>query len=132
MSADAPAGVRLGKCMTCHVRFLPVDGPCPKCGSRSTEPYVSPGIGTVLASTSLEVPPPGWQRPHPLAFVEVEDGVRLLVVPEAPPPGAGEVVEVWQDGEVYRARRSARSEGERGEGDAPRVGSSRPPFEPPR
>ena len=132
MTDGGSAGLQLGKCSVCHVRFVPVDGPCPKCGSTSTESYLSPGVGTVLASTSLEVPPPGWERPHPLALVEVEDGVRLLVVPDLPLPALGTLVEVRTDGGVYRARAAPRKKEKRGEGDVPEAGASRPPFEPPR
>jgi hypothetical protein len=132
MRAEAAPGVTLGKCSTCHVRFVPGDGPCPKCGSVATEAYVSPGVGTVLASSALEVPPPGWERPHLLALIEVEDGVRLLVVPDPPLPLAGSLVQVRQDGAVYRARSTLADEGKRGEGDVPEAGSARPPFEPPR
>jgi len=132
MSPALPPGLRLGKCSTCHARFAPVDGPCPRCGAASPEPYDAPGLGTVLASTSLEVPPPGWERPHPLALVELEDRVRLLVVPDPPLPPAGTLVEVRADGAVYRARTPDPVGGERGEGDAPEAGAARPPFEPPR
>jgi len=132
MIAAERRGLRLRKCLTCHTRFALDDGACPKCSSRSTEAYEAPGLGTVLASTALEVPPPGWERPHPLAFVEVEGGVRLLVIPELPLPPAGTLVEVFADGPLYRARQAPGAEGGRGEGDAPEAGGSRPPFEPPR
>lgn len=132
MSSDDAGGLRLGKCSTCHARFVPVDGPCPKCGSTATESYESSGLGTVLGSTSLEVPPPGWESPHPLALVEVEDGVRLLVIPDPPLPAVGTVVEVFADGPLYRARASPIAGKPRGEGDAPGAGATRPPFEPPR
>jgi len=132
LSAAVGPGLTLGKCGSCHARYVPVDGPCPRCGSTDTGPYVSEGLGRVLASTSLEVPPPGFDRPHLLALVEVEDGVRLLVVPEAPLPVAGQTVRVRLEGAVYRAGPASPSVGERGEGDAPGAGRSRPPFEPPR
>ena len=132
MSASGGGALQLGKCGTCHARFVPTDGPCPRCGSPATEPYACPNVGTVLASTELEVPPPGWPVPHPLALVEVEDGVRLLVVPEPPLPAPGSLVELRADGPTYRAR-AVGAEGEkRGEGDAPEAGATRPPFEPPR
>ena len=130
--SDGPAPLRLGKCSTCHARYVPIDGPCPKCGSLATEAYVSAGVGTVLASTLLEVPPPGWTAPHPLALVEVEDGVRLLVVPDLPLPPAGTLVQVRGEEGLYRARALRNDEAERGEGDVPGAGGSRPPFEPPR
>ena len=127
MSPNELTGLRLGKCSTCHTRFVPVDGPCPKCGSTATESYLAGGLGTVLCSTALEVPPPGWEPPHPLALVEVEDGVRLLVIPDLPLPAVGTIVEVVSDGAVYRARASPISGGTRGEGDVPGTGATRPP-----
>jgi len=132
VSAPGPEGLTLVKCSTCHARFTPREGPCPRCMSPSTEAFIVPGIGTVLASTALEVPPPGWEAPHLLALVELEDAVRLLVLPEAPLPVPGALVEVRADGPVYRARRVDGDRGGRGEGDAPGAGPSRPPFEPPR
>ena len=132
MTAEQAVGLPLGKCLTCHVRFVPVDGGCPKCGSAATERYVSAGVGTVLSATALENPPPGWERPHLLAFVEVEDGVRLLVVPGKPLPAVGSEVVVRESGGVYRARLSATGGEKRGEGDVPAAGATRPPFEPPR
>ncbi len=115
-------GLTLGKCLSCHARFVPADANCPRCGSGSTETYPSSGVGTVLAATALEVPLPGWERPHPLALVEVEDGVRLLVVPDLPLPTAGTSVRVRLDRGIYRSAPGGAEEGERGEGDAPGAG----------
>jgi len=132
VTAVAP-GLELCKCLTCHVRFAPTDGPCPKCGSGTTEAYRSSGLAVVLAATALEVPPPGWERPHPLALVELEDGVRLLVIPDdRSPPAPRSLVEVRREGGLYRARAAPEAKGKRGEGDAPDAGVARPPFEPPR
>jgi uncharacterized OB-fold protein len=132
VNGSDPVGITLGKCATCHARFTPREGPCPRCMSSATETFVVPGLGKVLASTALEVPAPGWEAPHLLALVELEDAVRLLVLPEAPLPAPGDAVEVRADGPVYRARRATSVAGERGEGDAPGAGAARPPFEPPR
>lgn len=99
---DTGSDLTLAKCSTCHARFVPVDGPCPRCGASPVEPYTT-AVGTVLAVSALEVPPPGWERPHPLAFVEVEDAVRLLVIPDLPLPAVGARVTVRRDGVVYRA-----------------------------
>jgi hypothetical protein len=127
-----PVGVLLGKCLVCHVRFAPGDGPCPKCGSASTERYSAPPVATTLAATSLEVPPPGWEKPHALALVELEDGVRLLALVDGPLPRPGELLEIRLDGDLYHVRRGAAEEGKRGEGDVPGAGAVRPSFEPPR
>ncbi len=129
----APSSVlQLGKCPGCHARFVPTDGPCPRCGSAGTETYAARGVGRVLAATALEVPPPGWPSPHLLALVEVEDGVRLLVAPDPPLPEVGALVQVVADGAIYRGHPMPPEEGGRGEGDVPKVGGTRPPFEPPR
>jgi uncharacterized OB-fold protein len=125
VSDAAAPGLTLRKCLVCHVRFVPLDGPCPKCAATETEPYAAPPVGTVLASTALEVPPAGWPAPHPLALVEVEDGVRLLVISELPLPAPGTRVEIRFDGTVYRATGPGSARGPRGEGDAPEAGAAR-------
>jgi len=128
VSGRATEGLLLAKCLSCHARFAPPDVPCPRCGSTGTETYRAAPGATVLAATSLEVPPPGWERPHRLALVEVEDGVRLIVIVEGGLPPAGSRVSVWADGPVYRAR-SAEPEGaERGEGDVPGTGTGPTPL----
>jgi len=132
MSTPAESGLTLAKCSTCHARFAPREGPCPRCMATTVETFVVPGVGTVLAATSLEVPPPGWPSPHLLAVVELEDAVRLLVLPQPPLPSPGDRVQVVPDGPVYRSRRLEVEQGKRGEGDAPGAGPARPPFEPPR
>ncbi len=129
MSAPPPP-LPLSKCSTCHARFVPVDGPCPRCGAATVEPYAARPDGTVLAVTALEVPPPGWERPHGLALVEVEDAVRLLVIAGAPLPSPGSHVVVRADGAVYRV--GPAEQVERGEGEVPTAGRARLSFEPPR
>jgi len=94
----------LTRCLSCHARFLPRDGPCPKCASTECAPYSVAPVGRVLAATELHYPPTGWHSPHRLALVEAADAVRLLAVVEGPLPTAGALVEVRQDGDLYRAR----------------------------
>ncbi len=117
-------------CDACQLRYLPTDGPCPRCGSRSHSEVGVPPVGTVLASTELEYPAEGWSAPHRLALLEVADKVRLLAIVDGPLPSPGDALRVSEDGLVYRA--SALRDAERGEGDSPRSGSHRPSFEPPR
>jgi Rubredoxin-like zinc ribbon domain (DUF35_N) len=130
VSADG-IGVELSHCTSCQTRFLPTDGPCPRCGSTSYESYHDPGIGTVLSATELVHPAAGWESPHRLAFVELPQTVRLLAVVEGELPSAGALVSVRRDGELYRARTEPVAV-ERGEGESPRVGPSDASFEPPR
>ncbi len=127
MTADGSLEVR--RCETCQSRYLPTDGPCPQCGGLASLPLAVPPRGSVLAATELQYPAAGWTAPHPIALVEVAEGVRLLGIVEGPLPATGELVEVRRDGEVYRVRAAPR---ERGEGDSPKAGSAAPSFEPPR
>ncbi len=128
MSAAEAPGLTLAKCPNCHARFVPADGPCPRCANPTPETYLASPNGTVLAATTLEVPPPGWEKPHLLALVELEDGVRLLVVATPPLPEIGRTVRVSAAGAIYRAVGSAPSGSGRGEGDAPGVGTSPTPL----
>lgn len=91
-------------CHSCHTRFLPTDGPCPKCGSTDVALYSASAVGQVLAATELHYPASGWHSPHRLAMVEVADGVRILTIVEGSLPVPGALVEVRNDGAVYRAR----------------------------
>lgn len=96
--------LELTRCRSCHARFLPTDGPCPKCGSADCMPYTASSIGKVLAATELHYPASGWHAPHRLALVEMADAVRVLAIVEGSPPVTGALVEVRRDGDVYRAR----------------------------
>lgn len=125
--------IDIARCGSCQSRFLPGDGPCPRCGSTLVERYPVPAIGRVIAATALESPPAGWTAPHVLAFVEVSDSVRLLAIVDGDVPTAGTVVSVRRDGAVYRARTEpGGGSAERGEGDSPKAGESGRSFEPPR
>jgi uncharacterized OB-fold protein len=97
-------GLELSRCETCRTRFLPTDGPCPRCGSTDVRSYASPALGTVLAATELTNPPEGRPAPHRIALVELPEAVRLIAVVEGPLPANGTVVAVRRDGEVYHAR----------------------------
>jgi uncharacterized OB-fold protein len=126
--------IELSRCLSCQARYLPSDGPCPRCGSSDSQLYLSPALGVVLAATELVHPAAGWEAPHRLALVELPEAVRLLAIVEGALPSAGAVVVVRRDGELYRARTEpvAFTRAERGEGESPRVGSTGPSFEPPR
>ena len=96
--------LELRLCRSCHHRFLPSDGPCPKCGSSDLAPFSVSGVGKVLAATELHYPASGWESPHRLALVELADSVRVLTVVDGPVPTPGTLVEVQRDGDLYRAR----------------------------
>jgi uncharacterized OB-fold protein len=95
--------IELSRCETCRSRFVPTDGPCPRCGSTDVKPYPSSDLGAVLASTEMTNPPPGWNPPHRIALVELPESVRLIAIVDGPLPAPGSVVAVRRDGAVYRA-----------------------------
>ena len=96
--------IELARCQVCPARFLPSDGPCPRCGSTESQLYLSPALGRVLAATELVHPAAGWEGPHRLALVELPEGVRLLAIVDGSLPSVDAVVAVRREGEVYRAR----------------------------
>jgi len=100
----AGATLELSRCHACQVRFLPTDGPCPKCGSADCAPYTTSAVGKVLAATELLYPATGWHAPHRLALIELADAVRVLAIVDGTQPVPGALVEVRHDKDVYRAR----------------------------
>ena len=100
----AAATLELTRCASCHARFLPTDGPCPKCGSPDCAPYSASAVGRVLVATELHYPASGWHAPHRLALVEMTDAVRVLAIVDEVLPVPGDLVEVRRDGDVHRAR----------------------------
>jgi uncharacterized OB-fold protein len=100
VSAPAP-GLLVEGCRSCHSRFLPRPGRCPRCGSDAVGPQRIAPRGTVLAATELSVPPAGVEAPLRLALLEAAEGVRILAVVRGPLPEIGRTVEVLRDGEQY-------------------------------
>ena len=130
---SAPVSILVSRCASCHGRFLPREGPCPRCGSRSVTPVELPPFGVVLAAIELTAPAAPWTAPHRLALVELEESVRILGLVPGSLPGRGARVAVARDGAHYVISAAEAPAGSvRGEGESPAIGRSRPPFEPPR
>lgn len=102
MSTDPPIPVTL--CQQCHNRFLPRPGPCPRCGSTSLGPSELAPVGSVLAATQLENPPAGWDAPHRLALVELEESVRILALVDGEVPAVGTTVHVRREADRFHVR----------------------------
>lgn len=102
--------LRVSRCDSCHSRFLPRPGHCPRCGSDDLHPQEIPPQAVVLAVTESSSPPPGWENPHRLALVEAADAVRLLVVVDALPE-VGATVFVARVDDHYAANVAERSGG---------------------
>ncbi len=111
MSAEAPQ-LEFARCLTCHHRFAPLDGVCPRCSSASIEPLLVPAIAVVLASTEVRYPAAGWPSPHRLALVEVAEAVRLLaVVADGELPLSGELVAVRPGPSYFTVERTPAGKG---------------------
>ncbi|HEY6238210.1 MAG TPA: hypothetical protein VIZ68_03370 [Thermoplasmata archaeon] len=92
----------VARCASCHGRFLPRPGPCPRCGSREVAPFAIPPAGRVLAAVELMSPSAGWTSPHRLALVQLAQSVRVLALAPEPLPAVGAEVTIERDGEKYR------------------------------
>jgi uncharacterized OB-fold protein len=98
----SPAMLLIARCESCHSRFVPRPGSCPRCGSSTITPHPVPAHGIVLASVELANPATGWPAPHRLALIELEESVRVLALAGAVLPALGDSVDVERDGERYR------------------------------
>jgi uncharacterized OB-fold protein len=69
------------KCTECGKVLYPPRLVCPECGARDFTNEILPRNGKVLTYTVIRVPPAGFteQTPLPLALVELENGVRIMV-----------------------------------------------------
>lgn len=105
MSGSSPT-VELARCGTCHLRFVPADGVCPRCASAEVTTFRVPALATVLAATSIVYPSAGWPSPHRVALVELAEAVRLVAIADEPLPAAGEIVELFAGPTAFRVRRA--------------------------
>jgi uncharacterized OB-fold protein len=104
--------LHVSRCDSCHSRFLPRPGHCPRCGSDDVHPQEISPEARVLAVTESSTPAPGWPKPHRLALVEAADAVRILVVVDALPK-VGSTVFIAAAGDHFVAN-VPRSDSERG------------------
>lgn len=61
---------------------------CPVCGGSEMAPATFGPEGTVFSSTVLRIPVPGRNPPFTLAYVDVDDGPRILVHVDGPDEAA--------------------------------------------
>ena len=69
------------KCTECGKVCYPPRIICPECRGRSFEAVTLPREGKIVTFTVVRVPPAGFadQSPLPIALVELDNGVRLMV-----------------------------------------------------
>lgn len=65
------------RCTSCGYAGIDQLTRCPVCAGPSVSAEFGPG-GTVFAATVLRVPVPGRTPPYGLAYVDIDDGPRLL------------------------------------------------------
>jgi len=69
----------LQKCAKCGVLRNPPGPMCPRCRSLEWTTLSSKGTGTIHSYIIHYHPPlPGFDTPHPVAVVDLDDGVRML------------------------------------------------------
>jgi uncharacterized protein len=75
---DGSARLIGGRCDRCDARFFPRPAVCAHCLSTEIpEERLSPA-GTVHAVTTVHMAPPGFEAPYRLAWVDLDDGVRVF------------------------------------------------------
>ncbi len=110
---EMPQRYRLeaGQCRGCGMVYYPPRESCPSCKGREWEKAALSRVGRIAAFTVIRVPPSQFadQAPYPLAVVELEGGVKVLVqVADARP-------EELEAGQMVRLElRRIQSEGEAG------------------
>ncbi len=69
------------QCAGCSKVLYPPRVVCPACGGRDFETVSLPRHGKILTFTVVRVPPAGFteQSPLPIALVELDNGIRVMV-----------------------------------------------------
>jgi uncharacterized protein len=70
-----------GRCPDCEVRVYPYTPSCPSCTRLSVETADLTPTGTVYSHTTVHV---GADAPYTLAYIDLDDGVRLLAKVRGP------------------------------------------------
>ncbi|VTZ65463.1 Zn-ribbon domain-containing OB-fold protein [Sinorhizobium medicae] len=67
------------ECRSCSARQFPARDFCPSCNGDDVETDVALArSGSVYSFTVVHQAPPGRQTPYTLAYVDLEDGVRVM------------------------------------------------------
>ena len=76
---DAAGGPVLdgGRCDACGYRVAVEVPRCPSCGAAVSPAAFGPG-GAVWSHTTVRIPTPGRTPPYVLAYVDLDDGPRVL------------------------------------------------------
>ena len=77
MNLDADGQVLGHRCESCGHTTVQACHRCPKCGGEVTGASFAPS-GVVWSSTVVRIPIPGREPPFGLAYVDIDDGPRIL------------------------------------------------------
>lgn len=78
VSVDGSHLLQGWRCRSCRLPLLWATPRCPGCGGSVEADTFGPG-GTVWSSTVVRVPVPGRTPPYGMAYVDLDDGPRVLV-----------------------------------------------------
>ena len=80
--------LRLQRCDECDKVYFPPRPFCPVCASRSVSVFSASGRATLYSYIINHRPMPGFENPHSIAVVELEEGPRMMTnivgVPQTP------------------------------------------------
>ena len=81
---DGGAFLRGWRCLACRHPMLWSTPRCPECGGALADDQFGPN-GLVWSSTVVRVPVPGRTPPYAMAYVDLDDGPRVLAHVAGPP-----------------------------------------------
>jgi uncharacterized OB-fold protein len=70
--------LRLQRCGDCADVYFPPRPFCPACASRNVSVFAASGRGTLHSYVINHRPGPGFDGPHSIAVVELEEGPRMM------------------------------------------------------
>ena len=70
--------LRLQRCDACAKVYFPPRPFCPGCGGRAVSIFAASGRASLHSYVINHRPGPGFQAPHSIAVVELEEGPRMM------------------------------------------------------
>lgn len=74
----AAGELRLQRCTACEHVYFPPRPFCPQCASRDVRVFAASGRATLYSYVINHRPAPGFEDPHSIAVVELEEGPRMM------------------------------------------------------
>jgi len=74
----AAGELRLQRCGACQQVYFPPRPFCPACASRDVDVFEASGRATLYSYVINHRPGPGFDAPHSIAVVQLEEGPRMM------------------------------------------------------